>query len=303
MNRESTRPVARRTPGWIQWAALAFLVGMMLSRQHAQAAEADGLDAKKRAAKKACLTGDHAKGVALLAEIYVDTNNPIYLFNQGRCYQQNGMYEDAVLRFREYQRKNADAGGARDPEAERQIAECQSLLDKQKAEEAKAWEAMGNRGIAATTGRGTSADGVPPFAGTPATPQPAGGATVGATSGGTAVPPADTSWPVQKKLGYAAAGLGVLGLGISLTSYLMGKSYLDKSSRLGCSDLQCDGEAKDEYDRAQTAIAVSNVAGISGGVLLVGGLVLILTSPSSQAVAVVPVVRPGLAQLALTGRF
>jgi tetratricopeptide (TPR) repeat protein len=297
MNRESTRPVARRTPGWIQWAALAFLVGMMWSRQHAQAAEADGLDAKKRAAKKACLTGDHAKGVALLAEIYVDTNNPIYLFNQGRCYQQNGMYEDAVLRFREYQRKNADAGGAYDPEAERQIVECLSLLEVQKAQAAKA------RDDAAAASAAQVAGQPPPVAGTQAGQPPAGGATVGATSGGTAVPPADTSWPVQKKLGYAAAGLGVLGLGISLTSYLMGKSYLDKSSRLGCSDLQCDGEAKDEYDRAQTAIAVSNVAGISGGVLLVGGLVLILTSPSSQAVAVVPVVRPGLAQLALTGRF
>jgi tetratricopeptide (TPR) repeat protein len=263
------------------------------------AAEASGLDAKKRAAKTACLAGDYSKGVALLAEIYVDTNNPIYLFNQGRCFQQNGRYEEAVTRFREYQRKNADAGGAHDPEAEKQIAECVSLLEAQKAAEAKqearAWEVVGEN----NPGTGS----VPPFAGTPGG-QATGGTAAGATGAGTATPAEGTSWPIQKKLGYTAAGVGVLGLGVSLTAYLMGKSYLDKSSRLGCSDTQCTGEAKDEYNRAQTAMSVANVAGISGAVLLVGGVVLILTSPSrAQPVALVPVVRPGLAQLALTGSF
>lgn len=293
------RPVARRGLNRGRSAMLVCFVGAALACVHAQAAEADGLDAKKRAAKKACLTGDHAKGVALLAEIYVDTNNPIYIFNQGRCFQQNGMYEEAVLRFREYQRKNVDAGGAYDAEAEKQIAECLSLLEVQRAQEAKAREeAAAANAAAAGPGAGTGPP--PPFAGTPTVQ---GGPTAGPTPGGGAAPAQGTSWPVQKKLGYAAAGLGALGLGVSLTAYLMGRSYLDKSSRLGCSDAQCVGEAKDEYNRAQTAISVSNVAGISGGVLLVGGLVLILTSPSPQTVAVMPVVRPGLAQLALTGRF
>jgi tetratricopeptide (TPR) repeat protein len=278
-------------------ATLAFFVGAAWAWWPGLAAEANGLDAKKRAAKTACLAGDYGKGVALLAEIYVDTNNPIYLFNQGRCFQQNGRYEEAVTRFREYQRKNADAGGAHDPEAEKQIAECLSLLDAQKAaeakQEAKAWEAVGEQSGAAATGP------APPFAGTPA-----GGAAAGTTGGGPPAPAADTSWPIQKKLGYIAAGIGVVSLGASLTAYLMGKSYLDKSSRLGCSDVQCVGEAKDEYNRAQTAMSVANVTGISGGVLLIGGVVLILTSPSSaQPVALVPVVRPGLAQLAVTGSF
>jgi tetratricopeptide (TPR) repeat protein len=282
---------------WRRLATLAFFVGAVLAWRPGLAAEANGLDAKKRAAKTACLAGDYTKGVALLAEIYVDTNNPIYLFNQGRCFQQNGRYEEAVTRFREYQRKNADAGGAHDAEAEKQIAECLSLLDAQKAaevkQEAKAWEAVGEHSGAAATGP------APPFAGTPA-----GGAAAGTTGGASPAPAAGTSWPIQKKLGYTAAGLGVVSLGVSLTAYLMGKSYLDKSSRLGCSDVQCTGEAKDEYNRAQSAMSVANVAGISGGVLLIGGVVLILTSPSSaQPVALVPVVRPGLAQLSLTGSF
>jgi hypothetical protein len=88
--------------------------------------------AKEKAAKTACLSGDTAKGVALLAELYVDTRDVIYLFNQGRCFEQNGQYKEAIVRFREYQRKNADAGNPLDAEAKKHIADCQALLDEQK---------------------------------------------------------------------------------------------------------------------------------------------------------------------------
>ena len=97
------------------------------------AARAGSKENKERAAKTACLSGDYAKGVALLAELYVSSNNDItYLFNQGRCFEQNGKYEEAIVRFREYQLKNADAGNAPDESAEKHIATCQAVLDKQK---------------------------------------------------------------------------------------------------------------------------------------------------------------------------
>jgi hypothetical protein len=32
----------------------------------------------------ACLSGDYTKGVAILSELFVDTKDPTYLFNQGR---------------------------------------------------------------------------------------------------------------------------------------------------------------------------------------------------------------------------
>jgi tetratricopeptide (TPR) repeat protein len=253
----------------------------------AQAAE-DGLEAKKRAAKTACLSGDYAKGVALLAEVYVDTNNPIYLFNQGRCFQQNGRYEEAVLRFREYQRKNADAGGAHDTEAEKQIADCLSLLEIQKARAAEE--------RAAAAGNAQPPPPLPP-------PGGAGGQPTGAGAFLPPPQPRDTGMPMQKKLGYAALGLGVAGGVTSLVAFLIGRSALDKAGKLGCTDTSCVGEAKDEYNRAQTAVTVSNVAGISGAVLLVGGVVLVLTAPKAGEVSLAPVVGPGYAQLALTGRF
>jgi tetratricopeptide (TPR) repeat protein len=268
------------------------------------AESADGLEAKKKAAKTACLAGDYAKGTALLAEIYVETNNPIYIFNQGRCFQQNGRYEDAVLRFREYQRKHADAGGGHDAEAEKQIADCLSLLEIQKSREAeeKAAAAAANR----TANAPVAPAQPPPFAGTPAAAQPAAPAT--GPAGPTAGAPAEgASWPMQKKLGFAAVGLGVLGVGVGVTGFFLGRGYLNTARDLGCTDQLCTGKAKDEYNKAQTAITVSNVGGIAGAVLLAGGIVLILTSPSPAAgargVAVAPVVGPGLAAVALTGTF
>jgi hypothetical protein len=98
-----------------------------------QLARAGSRENKERAAKTACLSGDTSKGVALLAELYVSTNEVIYLFNQGRCFEQNGKYEEAIVRFREYQRKNTDAGRAPDAQTDQHIADCQALLDKGKA--------------------------------------------------------------------------------------------------------------------------------------------------------------------------
>jgi hypothetical protein len=122
----------RRTPRryWVS-VLLTFVMVIPIAPTTARAA---GKDAKERAAMTACLSGDHTKGVALLAEMYVSTRDAIYIFNQGRCFEQNGRYEEAIVRFREFQLKNTDAGRAPDAEADRHIAKCQAFLDKQKPE-------------------------------------------------------------------------------------------------------------------------------------------------------------------------
>lgn len=92
------------------------------------------LESKERAAKTACMSGDYAKGVALLAEMFVSTGKPIYIFNQGRCFEQSGKYEEAIVRFREFLRKHAekDESGLA---AETHIAECEALLSRQKGKD------------------------------------------------------------------------------------------------------------------------------------------------------------------------
>lgn len=93
--------------------------------------QAQGRTAKERAAKKACLAGDPATGVEILAELYVDTNDITYIFNQGRCFEQNRRYDDAVGRFREYLLKGEARLSAEDQAvAQKRIETCESYLPK-----------------------------------------------------------------------------------------------------------------------------------------------------------------------------
>jgi hypothetical protein len=94
--------------------------------------KAQGKQPQERAARKACLNGDYTKGVAILSELFVDTKDPTYLFNQGRCFEQNHRYEDALSRFEEYLRAaqgNLDA--ADQAAAEKHIADCKERLPDQ----------------------------------------------------------------------------------------------------------------------------------------------------------------------------
>jgi hypothetical protein len=63
---------------------------------------------QEQAAKEACATGDYRKGIDMLADLYVDTNDPVYVYNQGRCYEQNSRFEQSIERFRESLRKETD---------------------------------------------------------------------------------------------------------------------------------------------------------------------------------------------------
>jgi hypothetical protein len=110
---------------------LLFHMAILVVSPRAWAAGGDTTDLAAQA-QAACLAGDCSKGVAILADLYVSTRNAIYIFNQGRCFEQCGRYEQAIVRFREYQRKNTNAGRPLDPLAEQHIADCQALLDKQK---------------------------------------------------------------------------------------------------------------------------------------------------------------------------
>jgi hypothetical protein len=77
-------------------------------------------------AKKKCLAGDPNGGVALLVELYVETGNTTYLYNQARCFQQNGRPEEAIQRFREYLRKTADVTAQERAQVDAYIAELEA---------------------------------------------------------------------------------------------------------------------------------------------------------------------------------
>jgi hypothetical protein len=70
----------------------------------AQEAPAEGEVSVAEEARIACLAGDWQKGVRLLAEAYVATKEPTWLYNQGRCYQQSNQGPMAITRFRDFLR-------------------------------------------------------------------------------------------------------------------------------------------------------------------------------------------------------
>jgi tetratricopeptide (TPR) repeat protein len=86
--------------------------------------------AREKAAQKACALGDYQKGVDILADLFVETDDPNLVFNQGRCYQQNSRYEQAIARFQEYLRKDDNLSENDKADAERRIRECEASLAK-----------------------------------------------------------------------------------------------------------------------------------------------------------------------------
>jgi hypothetical protein len=90
------------------------------------------MDPREAAAKEACATGRVAEGVELLAKLFTETANPVFVFDQGRCYEQNGMPEQALMRFREYLRLVPKLPGKERKNVEKHMADCQAELDRQR---------------------------------------------------------------------------------------------------------------------------------------------------------------------------
>jgi hypothetical protein len=76
--------------------------------------------------------------VALLSELFVSTMDPTYIYNQGRCFEQNRRYEDAIARFQEYLRAGKKLGKEAKTDAQKHVADCKELLAAQSSQQAAA---------------------------------------------------------------------------------------------------------------------------------------------------------------------
>lgn len=86
---------------------------------------------RARAARKACLTGDVDKGVDLLADLFLDTRDINHIFNQGRCFEQNRRFAEAISRFQEFLVKGKNLGEEEKADAQKHIDLCRANLDPQ----------------------------------------------------------------------------------------------------------------------------------------------------------------------------
>jgi tetratricopeptide (TPR) repeat protein len=111
------------------WLA-AFLVVLALSHPAVAAEKGELVKDQENAARAACLMGDYQRGAEILVKLFIQTRDPTYLYNQGRCYQQNHRWEEALDRFREYLRKAPKLADSAKAEVQQHIAECEANQSK-----------------------------------------------------------------------------------------------------------------------------------------------------------------------------
>jgi hypothetical protein len=95
----------------------------------ATAAKPTAADPRPAEARKACAAGKVDRGIQILAEIIVENGDANAVYNQARCYQQNGRPEQAVARFREYLRTAAQLAPADRTQVEGYIVELEAEIE------------------------------------------------------------------------------------------------------------------------------------------------------------------------------
>jgi hypothetical protein len=244
----------------------------------AAAGAAESHEAREREARKACFTGNVDRGVEILVDLYVETQHPNYIYNQARCFERNGKYDQALLSYEDYLRKAKDIGDAERGQVEKSIADLRAKVGG---------TPVPGGGAGTGTGGGASALLSPTLDGTsPATP-------AGSNDAPPALPvaPSDQTngWPWQRTAGVVsliAAG-GGLALGVAGTvlrhgraddfnavcTYFMGQPVpIDSASTM---DFDCRGK----YDSVKGAERMMWIGYVGGGVLAGAGVTLLLLAP------------------------
>lgn len=217
-------------------------------------ADAPGTQAREREAKTACLSGHLETGIELLARLFAETGDATYIYNQGRCFEQNGRASEAVTRFREYLRKSPGLTPDEKSQVQGHITEMEQQLR------------------AAPTP-------VPPPVPVAVAPAPAA-APMPTTSPTDAAPSADHPRALRIA-GIATAAVGVAALAGGLVMGLRARSLSDEITA-DASDPINPTYSRSKYDSGQRAETLQWVGyGVGGAALLGGGLLYYLGTRSA----------------------
>ena len=270
-------------------AWLAFVLPLLwLSTTHGQAQ-----DPREVQARKDCLIGKYEGGAALLAELYAETTNPNFIYNQARCYEQNARPVEAVNRFREYLRIVPDISGEEKAEVERHIAECRSMQAEQ--EEQKTMPELPNTKEAAV-----------PAATIVASPIPSSvPAAVVAADATKPAEPSPRKGAFLRKTGIVLGAVGVAGIASGVVFSVLTsstKSQVESDGRNGVFDPDKDARGH-TYAALQWVGYGVGAAGIAAGAITYYYGYKTGRQDGGQAVALFPVVAPGHTGVALQGSF
>jgi hypothetical protein len=100
----------------------------------AVAARAVAADARELKAREEFAAGRYQEALDLFAKLYAERLHPVYLRNIGRCYQNLGDPDKAVISFRDYLRKHKTIQPDERAEIEGFIVEMEALKSRREAE-------------------------------------------------------------------------------------------------------------------------------------------------------------------------
>ena len=267
------------------------LLATILLLLFAPFAQAAGKEAKERAARKACLSGDYTKGVEILSDLFIDTKDANFIFNQARCFEQNNRCEEAVSRFREYLRKASGLSAEDKADTEKHIADCQALIGTKTAPEAKA-EVAPAVPVPVTPIVGASPT---PALVSMVAPAPA------PIDVASAVQPAANPGRGLRIAGLACGVVGVASVGAGIYYYTQAKSYSDKVSGQTIPNPSDESAGK----HAQTMQWV--FYGVGGAALATGTVMYVLGWKAAEAggasASIAPMFGPGVAGISAQGAF
>ena len=238
--------------------------------------------AREKAAQKACALGDYQKGVDILADMLVDSDDPNPVYNQGRCYEQNSRWEQAINRFREYLRKDAKLSDSDTADVERHITECEKAL----AQATQAAQPAAAPAPVAPVETPAPAPAPPPV-------RPEVSATL-------APPTSDGSQGKGLRVAgivCAAVGLAAVGTGIGLAL---------KTQDMSSEAQKSGGGTKAQEDQRKTLETWGWVSyGVGAAAIATGAVLYIVGWPSDKStnVALLPALAPDGASMLLQGRF
>ena len=230
--------------------------------------------AREREARGACLNGDYARGVGLLSDLFLDFKDPGYIFNQGRCYEQNQRFREAIGRFREYLRTGTEDRAL----AEKHIAECEAL-QKQTSPPASA---------------PATETALPP-------PAPVQAAQPGSAADVRQQPPTTSSGSGLRIAGAVIAGVGGAGLIAGIVLNLKANSLADSIDPPGHTFDRNTESTRQNYEIFSWVGYGVGAAGIAMGAILYG--IGWWQSGRAGDVALIPMIGSELAGATIKGTF
>jgi hypothetical protein len=265
-------------------SALA-LAPLSLASVHAFAASHQ---AQERAARKACLGGDYAKGVNILADLFVETRDPTHIYNQGRCFEQNLRYQEAAGRFEEYLRTpDLKLSPEERAATEKHIADCREKLARERGD--SPFQPAPQPAVPPT----------PPPAPEPKPPEPA--STVSAARPQPQPAEGGRRWGLITA-GIITSAVGVGGLVTGIVFNLKANSLADQmESELGAY-VKKSNDQKNYRTVAWVGYGVGAGCAVAGAILI--GVGVVRSRPTSETdIAFVPAIGPDQMGVAMTGGF